>query len=144
LGYWEVPYNLTTTNTATNVVSYSSGHLVAESPYTWSASNPQLFSDREYDAPNTCKPNTFASCVLQPFSAVAPDELGVAVYNYGAWGISVKFTLESWGNGFVFLPGTCDSVTGVLYGSGSWAPNSDNVFYTLALGPPEFKNTFAW
>ena len=116
--------------------SYTTGQLFAKDyllgTTVWSATKlPQLFSDRYGNV--DCR----SFCLNQPFDINQADQLGVSIsdgYNFltGQKNILVTMTLESWGNGQASFSGTCDSTTGVLYGT-----IGGNTFVTIAFGTPQ-------
>jgi hypothetical protein len=88
---------------------------------TYSGSNnTQLFSDRQ--AGEGC---TGIICSWQPFDIHQADLLGVSITKSHSLIIgggsgpsySATITLQSWGNGKITFPLTCDATTGILYGT---------------------------
>ena len=138
IGGTDVPFTISVTNNKTHNVSYAGGLLgtptaSANGSTTWSGDAPQLFSDRQV-ALTTCPPGKLCNPLMQPFNAHQSDSLGVQIVATSSNTVKVNLTLKSWGNGKVSLTGTCDSVTGLLFGSGSWSPNSNNVIFVISFG----------
>jgi hypothetical protein len=133
-----VPFTMTTLFTS-GVASYANGTLF--NSYTTKyyiisgTQQPQLFSDRFVPCGTDC----FST---QPFDIGQADQLGVEIATTRSTlsgpnpNVTLTFTLESWGNGQFSLKGHCDAVTGLLYGSGSWPPNTDNAMVTIRFGTP--------
>lgn len=128
---WYAPFTMVTLkNYASNqYASYTTGIYWASnssnffsSSETFSATQlPQLFSDRT--AQINCGQ---LFCSSQPFDINQADKLGVSVTKNNSYIIlnggsgvsySATLTLESWGNGKMTFPLTCDATTGVLYGT---------------------------
>jgi hypothetical protein len=131
---WMAPFSMVTLkNYATNqYASYAGGILYSSGSSTLlfhsetysSDNNQQLFSDRgaEVDCP---PPGQLGFCSYQPFDINKADKLGVSLTKSwslivgpgGGTSYSGTVTLESWGNGKINFPLTCDANTGILYGA---------------------------
>jgi hypothetical protein len=151
---WMAPFSMVTLkNYATNqYASYATGVLYSSSTSalfsqseTYSGSgNQQLFSDRGAEV--NCPPaGQFGFCSYQPFDINKADKLGVSVTKSSSFLIvpggsgtsySGTVTLESWGNGKITFPLTCDANTGILYGA---IGNDSHVAITIGLpfSPPK-------
>jgi hypothetical protein len=95
-------------NRSTLVVSYATGYLTSVGTGQHNGGRSLIGRGRQYFSDRYSK-----SALLQPFSALATDQLGVAisVTNGGA----VELTLKSWGGALVSIPSvTC--ANDVLYG----------------------------
>jgi hypothetical protein len=129
---WTAPFTMVTLkNYATNqYASYVGGSSTVSNTNNFfsysetysSSGNPQLFSDR------TAKVNCGGLfCPSQPFDINQADQLGVSVTKSssiiivpggsGSPSYSATVTLQSWGNGRITFPLTCDATTGILYGA---------------------------
>jgi hypothetical protein len=133
---WMAPFSMIMLKNylANQYASYAGGRLYRSSTSsplgfhaeTYSGSdNQQLFSDRgaQVDCP---PPGKFGICSYQPFDIHKADKLGVSLtknwsFGAGPGGVTISYsgtvTLESWGNGKITFPLTCDATTGILYGA---------------------------
>lgn len=125
------PYASYTTGSMT--ISQSNSWFFSSTTYS-STNNPQLFSDR------TAAIDCSGFACAQPFDINQADQLGVSITRSSSLfiepggnntTITVTLTLQSWGNGTLSFPATCDATSGILYGT-----LGGNTHLAITLGTP--------
>ena len=114
---WKVPFTMTTLNKGA-VSTFTKGFLTGQPLSVWTGTAAQLFSDR--------------LAVTQPFDVNSPDFVNVQIPLTRA----VKITLLSQGSALVTFIGKCDATTGLLYGSASFPPNTNDTMLIVSFGTP--------